>query len=350
MKVGIYNQHLGGLHRAYLQRYERILQFNGIECVWLDANREEFWEVVSKLDLFIYQWEHYDKPKQIALTIIPIIEQEMKIPCFPDWKTSWHFDDKIRQYFLLKQHGFPVVESYIYWRKEEALRWLEAARMPLVFKLKCGAGSSNVGLVIQKSEARQLISKMFDKGIHSGKIVNGNSLYTKEFFTYKKLRRRVGDILGKIRGEYEPLYWQIEKDYVFFQRFLPNNQFDTRVSIIGDRAFAFRRFNRENDFRASGSGNIDYDISKIDRRSLEIAFRISKELGFQSMSYDFLMNEKKELEICEISYTYVDYAVYDCPGFWDKDLNWQEGHFWPQYCQLVDVLKLPSLKQPLLNH
>jgi glutathione synthase/RimK-type ligase-like ATP-grasp enzyme len=131
-----------------------------------------------------------------------------------------------------------------------------------------------------------------------------------------------------------------------FQKFLPNNLFDTRVSIIGERAFAFRRFNRKNDFRASGSGLIDYDKSGIDRRSIEIAFTISNKLRFQSMAYDFLLNEKKELEICEISYTYVDKAVYDCPGFWDKNLDWHEGHFWPQYCQLVDALKLPNLKQP----
>jgi len=350
MKVGIYNQHLGGLHRSYLYRYEQILQFNGIECIRLDVNSQDFWEIVSKLDLFIYQWEHYDKPKQLALTIIPIIEQEMKIPCFPNWKTSWHFDDKIKQYFLLKHHGFPVVESYIYWEKGEALRWLESAKMPVVFKLKCGAGSSNVVLVTQKSEGKQLISKMFGKGIHSEKITNGSSLYMKNFFTYRKLRRSIGDILRKIRGEYEPLYWQIEKDYVFFQKFLPNNSFDTRVSIIGNRAFAFRRFNRSDDFRASGSGNINYDADKVDRRAIQIAFEISERLNFQSMSYDFLINEEGKLEICEISYTYVDYAVYDCPGFWDKDLNWHEGHFWPQYCQLVDALKLSNIKQPLLNH
>jgi len=346
MRVGIYKQHLGGLHPAYLKRYEEILNLNGIECIWLEASRWDFWEKVSKLDLFIYQWEHYDRPKEIAHAIIPIIEYEMKIPCFPNWETSWHFDDKIKQYYLLKQHGFPIIESYIFWEKDEALRWLESAQMPLVFKLKSGAGSSNVALVTQKSEARQLILKMFGKGIHSGKIVNGNNLYMKEFYTYKKLRRRLGDVLRKIPGKYEPLFWQIEKNYVLFQKYLPNNLYDTRVSIIGERAFAFRRFNRRDDFRASGSGNINYDKNQVDKRAIQIAFKISEQLNFQSMSYDFLINEEKELEICEISYTYVDYAIYDCPGFLDMNLNWHEGHYWPQYCQLMDALKLPDLKQP----
>ena len=44
------------------------------------------------------------------------------------------------------------------------------------------------------------------------------------------------------------------KDYVYFQKFLPNNKYDIRIVVIGDRAFGFIRYNRENDFRASGSG------------------------------------------------------------------------------------------------
>ena len=99
----------------------------------------------------------------------------------------------------------------------------------------------------------------------------------------------------------------------------------------------------------SGSGNIDYDVKKIDMRAIHIAFEISKKLHFQSMAYDFLLNEQRNFEIAEISYTYVDRAVYDCSGFWDANLNWHEGHFWPQYLQLVDALKLPELKQPELK-
>src|SRR6185503_17089802 len=45
--------------------------------------------------------------------------------------------------------------------------------------------------------------------------------------------------------------------YILLQEFLSNNKFDTRVTVIGNRAFAYRRFNRPNDFRASGSGNFD---------------------------------------------------------------------------------------------
>jgi hypothetical protein len=346
IKVGIYKEHLGGLHKDYLERYEKILQHNDIDCVWLDASQADFWQKVAQLDFFIYHWEHYDAPRQLANTLLPIIEQEMGISCFPNRATCWHFDDKIKQYYLLRHHGFPMTESNIFWEKADALQWVETASFPQVFKLKSGAGSSNVILVKDKDHARRLINKMFSRGLRSGKILDKGSLMVRDFNPYLELRRRVGDVLRKWRGEYKQLFWQINKGYVLFQKYLPDNKYDIRVSAIGNRAFAFRRLNRDNDFRASGSGAIDYAVDQIDMTAIKIALTITRKMKFQSMAYDFLYSEEGSLEICEISYTYVDSAVYNCPGYWDADLQWHEGHFWPQYCVLQDALSLRGLVQP----
>jgi hypothetical protein len=64
------------------------------------------------------------------------------------------------------------------------------------------------------------------------------------------------------------------------------------------------------------------------------------------MAYDFLYGINGEVQFCEISYDFVDTAIYSCPGYWDSELNWHEGNYWPQYCQLVDLLSMPTLKQP----
>lgn len=67
-------------------------------------------------------------------------------------------------------------------------------------------------------------------------------------------------------GKYPKLpswHYILQKDYVYFQKFLPNNTYDIRITVIGERCFGFIRYNRENDFRASGSGKIEYDTSKI---------------------------------------------------------------------------------------
>ena len=67
------------------------------------------------------------------------------------------------------------------------------------------------------------------------------------------------------------------------------------------------------------------------------------------MAYDFLYGPDKGVRFCEMSYDYVDTAVYSCPGHWDSELNWKEGNLWPQYCHLVDALGLPELRQPEMD-
>jgi hypothetical protein len=149
--------------------------------------------------------------------------------------------------------------------------------------------------------------------------------------------------IGILKNRSDYPEWQIQKDAILFQKYLPNNSFDTRVTVIGNRAFAFRRFVRSNDFRASGSGNFDTDPEKIDTRCLEIAFSISKRLNFNTMAYDFIFDEDKKPYINEISYCFVDWVVQSCPGHWDENLSWHSGQNWLQYYQLMDFLLVGDL-------
>ncbi len=57
---------------------------------------------------------------------------------------------------------------------------------------------------------------------------------------------------------------------------------------------------------------------------------------------------KSECEIAEISYTYLETAIYKCGGYFDLELKWHEGNYWPQYFQIIDALGVPDLKQPEL--
>jgi glutathione synthase/RimK-type ligase-like ATP-grasp enzyme len=343
--IGIHADRYGRFY-DFMERYEHVLDFNNIEHIRLDVNQHNFWEKVAQLDLFIFRWRHSDHHHHLAHTILPIIEKDMGIKCFPNQATCWHFDDKIRQYYLLKNHGFPIIDSWIFWEKKEALQWIKKAQFPLIFKLRGGAGSSNVVLMKNKHQATKMIHLMFGKGVMSEKLPMMDNVRLRHFNIKKEIRRLGGNILRKIRGEDPQPAWQINKNYVLFQKYLPNNNYDTRVVIIGERAFAFRRFTRAEDFRASGSGKLDMNKELIDLRCVKLALDISKKMGFQSMAYDFLLDDNNEPQFCEISYTYFDEPVYSCPGYWDSSLAWHDGHYWPQYFQLMDALELPGLQQP----
>lgn len=345
--IGIHCQPQRQFERR-LQIYEEILKFNGLESVRLCSSDLDFWEQVRKLDLFIYYWGQWDAPRQNAKAVIPIVEKELNVPCFPNMRTCWCYDDKVREYYLMRAHGFPMAKCWIFWEKDDALRWAEHAPLPVVFKLSGGAGSKNVILIKDKKNLLRIIRIMFHKGVQDGELPGRGSLAPGIF---ARIRRYLAPKKRYVFNQPLPYNmscpnWKPHKHYVLFQEFLLGNDYDTRVTTIGDRAFALRRPNRPRDFRASGGGLIDYNNDKIDMNFVKEAMKISQKMGFQSMAYDFLYGPDGEIKFTEISYAFVDTAIHDCLGYWDSDLNWHEGHFWPQYFLLMDALALPDLKQP----
>jgi len=341
--VGLHKDQNGSFD-LYTQIYERILNHNNIKCLRIEASTPDFWEVVARLDLVVFHWVYIDRDQQMGDVLIPIIEKELGIKCFPNWHTFWHYNYKIKQYYLLKAKNLPVIDSYIFWEYIEAIKWIETAEYPLIFKLNRGALSADVILVKNKSQAIKLASLMFGKGVKPGNLPKFQSFSIKE--EIKKIRQ-FGYVAKQIlKREYIGRWWQKEKGYVFFQKFLPDNRFTTRINIIGNRAFGFNIITAKGDFRSYDMQNIDYDLSHINLECVNMAFRISNALKFQCMAYDFLFDEEGQPFVCEIGYTSQAYDIYKCKGFWDPCLNWHDGNFWPQYCQLVDLLCLPDLEQP----
>jgi glutathione synthase/RimK-type ligase-like ATP-grasp enzyme len=351
MQIGIYD--LKGPNGGDIpaqKAYEKILDFNGIPSVRLLIEQPDFWEQVRGLSLFIMRFRQHDSELILARDILPVVDKELGIPCYPNQTTAWHYDDKVKQYFLLKAKGFPITDCYIFYEKKAALEWAETVTYPVVFKLRGGAGSMNVVLVKTLGQAARLIRRMFGQGIYPERFLSGGTVRFKHFNLYRELHHVGGNLYRWSKGLDTSPFWQVHKNYALFQKFLPGNDCDIRITVIGDRAFGFRRMVRDNDFRASGSGRIDYNMTQIDMRCVEIAFEVSKKMGFQSMAYDFLCNENDEPEFCEVSYTYVSRAVRDCSGYWDPKLNWHEGHWWPEHLHLMDALGLPDLKAPEMDY
>jgi glutathione synthase/RimK-type ligase-like ATP-grasp enzyme len=347
MLVGIHKEPYGKFSE-YLEKFEKILDFNDIKHVRLDSSQEDFWDIIPTLDLFIYHFGHTDSYKENAETIMPIIENQYGIKCLPSQATCWHYDDKIRQYLLLKAQGFPVAQSWIFWNEKEAVNWIQKAQFPVIFKLKGGSGDSSVVMVQNKSKAEYITHRMFSKGVLTGRIPLPGTVRYKHFNLYKEIRHLGGRILRKMKGEVTTQFWRIHKNYVYFQKFYPKNQWDTRVTTVGDKVYAFRRFVRKNDFRSSGSDNWSSDREQIDKRFLQIALEISRRNNFQVMAYDFIYDENKEPCLLEISYCYGDYPEWST-GYWDKDLNWHDGNYCTQYMELAHVLNMPDLKNPELK-
>lgn len=334
---------------TYSEKYRAILIKNEIPFILIDPNSDNLFETIKDCSHIVYRHSQGDTDKLIYETIFNIAQNIYNIKCWPNFETYWPYEDKIKEYYLLKGYNFPIINSNIFWNYEHADAFLRRSAFPIVAKLPKGAGSSNVVIVNSLKEGIKIIHQVFNKGVKTHGLNNNSNLFSLSKLGITKYTRKVLKAFlsnsGMIKDKTDYPEWQIQKDSILFQKYLPDNMYDTRVTIIGNRAFAFRRFVRPKDFRASGSGKFDSDPLKIDKRCLEIAFNISKKLNFVTMAYDFIYDMGKIPYINEISYCFVDKAVQSCPGYWDENLKWHDGKNWPQYYQLSDLLHVENLKQ-----
>lgn len=327
---------------SYSEKYKEILVGNAIPFLLINPNSDSFLDEIKGCTHLLFRHSQGDTDLFIYDTIYHIAQNIYNIKCFPNFETYWPYENKIKEYYLLKSHDFPIIDSNIFWNYDMAYAFIKMAQFPIVAKLPKGASSSNVVIVNSVEDGKKIINQVFNKGVKTSGLNSSSSLSSLSklgIFKYGKalLKSQLINLeLLKDKTDYPE--WQIQKDAILFQKYLPNNFFDTRVNVIGKRAFAFRRFVRKNDFRASGSGDFNMDPDKIDTRCLAIAFSISNKLNFNTMAYDFIYNEDKKPYINEISYCFVDWVVQRCPGYWDEKLNWHSGHLWPQQCQLEDFL------------
>jgi glutathione synthase/RimK-type ligase-like ATP-grasp enzyme len=326
--------------RSYSDRWIQCCKEWGIDHEIVNCYESDIISRLRSVSGLLWQ-PHQTIPQDVLIAAHLIRSAEaMGLAVFPNNATFWHFDDKIAQKYLLEAVGAPLVKTHVFFDLQEALSWVDQTTFPKVFKLKRGAGSFNVQLVRDADHARRLCRKAFGSGF---KPVAG---YLADLATKGRKMRRKGDYMGKLRRlpasvrairESNRLMGR-EKGYAYFQDFVPGNPFDTRVAVIGKRAFAFTRDVRPHDFRASGSGSINYDLNRIGTDCVRIAFDVARKIGSQSVAIDFLRDPDQGPVLTEISYGYMSKPVYDCAGHWDESLNWHEGHEWPEDMILTDLI------------
>lgn len=312
--------------------WTRLLREAGHEVREVNVYRADILGQLQGCDGFMWRWAHFNGMGRIARRLLPVIESSLGIPVYPNQDTCWHYDDKIAQSYLFEAHGIPAPKTWVWFDPAAAKDWASTANYPLVLKLAGGAGSRNVKLVANAQEAFTWIDRLFS--------MRTTSLDESQYQPYGAMKRLKNAAQSIIHGN-KPVFsddgYDAQSGYVYFQEFLPGNSFDTRVTVIGNRAFAYRRFNRPNDFRASGSGSFDVNPELIDLETVKLALDVSNILKTQSIAIDGLKSGEKRV-VGEISYTYVSWMVNKCPGYWDQDLNWHDGQMWPEEAQAADFL------------
>jgi len=334
MKIGIHHTEGSFSDRWIAYCREKQISFKLVDCY-----RSDIVEQLSDCGALMWHFNHKDsKDSKFAKQLLFSL-QNAGLRVFPDFDTVWHFDDKVGQKYLLESIQAPLAPAHVFYRKAEALKWASETDYPKVFKLRNGSGSQNVQLVGSQTQAAALIRKAFGRGF---KQYEGWSNLKERIRKYRLGKTTLWDVTkGVIRLVRPTRYARLtgrEAGYIYFQDFIPDNDSDIRIIVVGDRAFALKRLVRENDFRASGSGFILYEKEHFDDEVIRISFEVSENLHSQCMTYDYVFLEGKPL-IVEISYGFAVEAYDACEGYWSRDLSWHEGPFNPYGWMVEDIRK-----------
>lgn len=326
MKIGIHHS-IG----SFSDRWIDYCKKNDIDYKIVDCYKNDIISQLTDCDALMWHFNHGDyRDALFAKQLLNTVELCGK-RVFPDYKTNWHFDDKVGQKYLFEQIGAPLVPSYVFYSKDEALSWAKETNYPKVFKLRGGAGSANVKLVRNISQAKSLIKKAFKRGYSQFDRLS----YFKD--RYNKFLYGKDTFLGVIKGfgrlfittKYAR-FKSREKGYVYFQDFIADNMFDIRVIVIGEKAFAIKRMVRNKDFRASGSGSILYEKENFNSQTILLSFTLSEKLQTQCAAFDFVYDKDNNPLVVEVSYGFSQSGYEKCVGYWDKELQFHEGKINPQ--------------------
>ncbi|MCB5284007.1 MAG: hypothetical protein LHW45_00205 [Candidatus Cloacimonetes bacterium] len=336
MKIAIHDR-----KNSYSERWIKYCEEKRIPYILVNCYDSDILEQVKDCQGLMWNWSHNDYRDQNFARQLSFSVGRMGIKMFPDYNTCWHFDDKVGQKYLLESIGAPLIPSFVFYNKRDALRWVSNNEFPKVFKLRGGAGSANVKLVKSAAQARAMVNRAFGRGFPS---VDRYSTLQQRLWVLrrdKNLKAAMYLMKGLAKVIKPPRCLGMlprHRGYVYFQDFIPGNNYDQRVLVIGNRAVSHRRYIRKNDFRASGSGLVHIDKEPGDIEAVRIAFEVSNVLSTQCLAFDFLHDQECSPLIVEISYA-SPLTVYDLtPGYWNVNLEWVEAEVNPQYFIIEDFI------------
>lgn len=329
-----------GEHQSYSKRwFELAEQQQDIEAVAVDVFAQDIIEQIATCDAFMWRYDPSALPRLYADRLLRAVEDGLHMPVFPSLKSRWHFEDKVGQYYFLAAARFPIPATHVFWTREKAAAFCDTTAYPFVIKLANGDKSSNVQLVRNRREALYYVEQMFNWGA----VSLGYRPASKPRLLLRRLRAASHILGGRNPYGLNP-YVNLQHGYFLAQEFIPDNDFDVRVTITGNRAFVFRRFNRPGDFRASGSGRRDWDPGKIGEDAVRMGYRIARRLDAQTVTVDFV-RRGGELLIIELGLMYASWCVRDCPGHWELEgspdtgkLEWVEGKMHPEDAIFSDFM------------
>lgn len=218
----------------------------------------------------------------------------------PEFKYFRAHDNKVMMEML--RNGFcderlKSIHSQV-WASYEEFGENEIAEYPVVVKRAGGAGGTGVFLAHDKKELFKYAEKV-------SRMTNMLQFY---YLSCKNLKRKL----------YKRELELIHNNKFITQNYISGLDGDYKVLVFGEHYFVLHRLNRENDFRASGSGQFTSDNTEHINEILDFARLCTCEIKSPWLSLDICHDGEK----CHL-------IEFQCLTFGFKAMSMSEMHYVP---------------------
>ena len=328
IKVAICIDKEDRLHSAnWYYPWEEFCEENKLEYEILNPYSNDIIKRLKGFNILLWHFSGYNFKDMLMARNVLFSAKKMGLKVFPDIDDSWHFDDKVAETYLLEAIDAPIPKSYVFYNLETINNFIKNdSKFPLIAKLRNGSGSHNVKMISSENQLYKYAKIMFTKGFNSSPSLlyktTSNVKSSKSISTFIKRLKRAPEFLKTLR--YSKMFPN-EKGYVFLQEFIPNDGYDLKIVVVGNKLSFIARNIRKGDFRASGGGDLFFDKKLVTEDVIKSAFETSDKLGFKCMGYDYVVNnETGKGIIIEISYGFSHEALLQANGYFDREGKWYD--------------------------
>ena len=277
-----------------LYPWYKYLDDKDIEWEYLDPYRSDIVKVMDNYSAILWHYTNFSNSDLMEAQNILDIAERKGLKVFPNHNTGWHFDDKIAEMYELMRVDAPIPKSWVFYERDRCEKWLKTkAKYPIIAKLRRGSGSNNVKMIRNSTEGIKYCRKMFGKGISpSQSLIYKTYSKVQSTRSIKMLVERAKKVPKWLVARRYSKGMPDERGYCYFQEFIPNNGYDIKLVIVGNKCSFLNRWVRKGSFTASGGGDLFYEKQKVPDNAIKTAFETADRIGSQCMGFDYVVDKR----------------------------------------------------------
>lgn len=211
---------------------------------------------------------------------ITILNKVLGIPIYPSFEEIQVYENKKYLSYWLEANDIPHPGTWVFYYEDEALDFVQNAKIPLVGKTSIGGGGSGVTIIKSREEAVAYVKNTFSG---KGTSLDVGPKWRKKGFMKRVLKKLLHptEFRQKLQ-QYKFQRSEVQKDFVILQEHIPH-EFEWRAVRIGDSFFAHKKLVKGD--KASGSLLKGYDNPPL--RLFDFVEEVTDRRGFLSQAVDF---------------------------------------------------------------